>query len=118
MDVPLVISQGLKELRLEQKGPGGCRVARRAWRPDGGAAAGVEQAELGADGVGDFAHHAAERVDLAHEVRLGDAADRRFAGHLRDEVQIHRTMAVLRPMRAHARAASQPACPAPTTTTS
>ena len=48
-----------------------------------------KQAELDADGVGDFAHDAAERVDLPHQVTLGDAADGRVAGHLRDQVEIH-----------------------------
>ena len=41
-------------------------VALRARRPDGGAAAGIKQPELDANGVGDFTHDAAERVDLAH----------------------------------------------------
>jgi len=64
-------------------------IALRARRPDGGAAAGIEQAELDADGVGDFAHDAAERVDFADEMALGDAADSGVAGHLRDEVEVH-----------------------------
>ena len=93
-------------------------VALRARRPDGGAARGVEQAELDADGVGDLAHDSAERVDFAHQMALGDAADGGVAGHLRDEVEISVKSAVRRPMRAAAMAASQPACPAPTTTTS
>ena len=63
-------------------------VALGAGRPDGGAAGGVEQAELDADGVGDLAHDAAERVDLADEMALGDAADGRVAAHLRDEVEV------------------------------
>ena len=49
----------------------------------------VEQTELDADGIGYFAHDAAERIDLADQVALGDAADGRVAGHLGDEVQIH-----------------------------
>src|SRR5579859_1754371 len=64
-------------------------IALRARRPDGGAAAGIEQAELDADGVDDFAHYAAERVDFAHQVSFGDAADSWVAGHLRDEVEVH-----------------------------
>ena len=63
-------------------------VALGAGAPDGGAAGGVEQAELDAAGVGDFAHDAAEGVDLADEVALGDAADGGVAGHLRDEVEV------------------------------
>ena len=57
--------------------------------PDGGAAAGVEEAELDADGVGDFAHDAAEGIDFADEVTFGDTADGGVAGHLRDEVEVH-----------------------------
>ena len=64
-------------------------VALRARRPDGGTTRGVEQAELDADGIGDFAHDAAEGVDFADEVALGDAADGGVAGHLRDEVEVH-----------------------------
>ena len=65
-------------------------VALRAGRPDGRAARSVEQAELDADGVGDFAHDAAEGVDFAHKMALGDAADGRIAGHLRDEIEVQR----------------------------
>ena len=61
----------------------------RARRPDGGAAAGVEKAELDADGVGELAHDAAEGVDLAHQVPLGDASDGGVARHLRDQVEVH-----------------------------
>ncbi len=75
-------------------------VALGARAPDGGAARGVEQAELDADGVGDFAHDAAERVDLADEMALGHAADGRIAAHLRDEVEVHGDE---RGLEAHAR---------------
>jgi hypothetical protein len=63
-------------------------VALRARGPDGWAARGVEQAELNAAGVGDLAHDSAQRVDLADEVSLGDAADGGVAAHLRDEVEV------------------------------
>ncbi len=66
----------------------GLLVALGAGRPDGGTARGVEQAELDADGVGDFGHDAAESVDLADDVSLGDAADGGVAGHLRDEIGV------------------------------
>ena len=46
--------------------------------------AAVEQAELDAGGVGDPAHQAVERVDLAHQVALAEPADRRVARHLAD----------------------------------
>ena len=45
-------------------------VALGARTPDGGAARGVEQAELDADGVGDLAHDAAEGIDFAHQMAL------------------------------------------------
>ena len=41
------------------------------------------------DCIGDFAHHAAERIDLAYEVPFGNTANRRIAGHLRNQVGIH-----------------------------
>ena len=64
-------------------------VHLRARGPDGGSAAGIEQAELDADRIGDFGHDAAEGVDFADEVTFGDASDGGVAGHLRDEVQVH-----------------------------
>ena len=64
-------------------------VALGAGTPDGGAAGGVEEAELDADGVGDLAHDAAEGVDFADQVAFGDAADGRIAGHLGDQVEVH-----------------------------
>ena len=64
-------------------------VALGAGGPDGGAAGGVEQAELDADGVGDLAHDAAEGVDFADQMALGDAADGGVAAHLGDEVEVH-----------------------------
>ena len=75
-------------------------VALGARAPDGGAARGVEQAELDADGVGDLAHDAAQGVDFAHQVALGHAADGRIAAHLRDQVEVHGDE---RGLQAHAR---------------
>ena len=75
-------------------------VALGAGAPDGGTARGVEQAELDADGVGDFAHDAAERVDFADEMALGDAADGGVAAHLGDEIEVHGDE---RGLEAHAR---------------
>src|SRR5207249_6436416 len=65
-------------------------VGLRARRPHGRAAAGVEQPKLDAHGVNDLAHHAAQRINLAHQVTLGDAAHGGIAGHLGDQVEIHR----------------------------
>ena len=78
----------------------GLLVALGARRPYGGAARGIQQAELDADGVGDFAHDAAERVDFAHQVSLGDAAHGGVARHLRDQVDVERVEGGL---QAHAR---------------
>ena len=59
-----------------------------AGRPHRGSARSIQEAELNADGVGNFAHDAAERVDFADEMSLGNAADRRIARHLRDQVDV------------------------------
>ncbi len=75
-------------------------VALSAGAPDGRTTRGVEQSELNADGVGNFAHDAAERVDFADEMALGDAADGGVAAHLGDEVHVHGDE---RGLEAHAR---------------
>ena len=51
-------------------------------------AASVQHLELDAGPVDDPAHRAAERIDLAHQLALGQAADRGIAGHLGDGVEI------------------------------
>ena len=63
-------------------------VALGAGAPNGGTAGGVEKAKLDATTVGDFAHDAAEGIDLADEMAFGDAADGGVAGHLGDEIEI------------------------------
>jgi phosphoribosylamine--glycine ligase len=65
-------------------------VALGAWRPDGRAPAGIQKTKLDSDRVGDFAHHAAERVHFADQMPLRDAADGRITRHLRDQIQVHR----------------------------
>jgi len=52
--------------------------------------AAIEQAELDGGGVGQEPHRAAEGVDLADDLPLGHAADRRVAGHLADRVGVDR----------------------------
>ena len=52
--------------------------------------AAVEQAELDGRRVGEDAHRAAEGVDLADDLPLGHAADRRVAAHLADGVAVDR----------------------------
>ena len=59
-----------------------CRPARAATTPR--VPAPVEQLELDAGGVDRPAHQPAERIDLADEMALGRAANRRVAGHQRD----------------------------------
>jgi transcriptional antiterminator Rof (Rho-off) len=75
-------------------------VALRARRPHSRAARSVQQTELDADRIGDLAHDPAERIDFADQVSLGDAADRRIAGHLRNQVDVER---VERGLQSHAR---------------
>ena len=54
----------------------------------GRALAHVEGAELDAPGIGPQAHHAAQGVDLAHHVALGQATDGRVAGQIAQTVHI------------------------------
>jgi len=75
-------------------------VALGARAPDSRAARCIEEAELDADGIGDFAHDAAESVDFADQVTLGNAADGRVAAHLSDQVEVHGDE---RGLEAHAR---------------
>jgi hypothetical protein len=56
-------------------------------------------------------HRAAERVDLAHDLALAEAADRGIAAHLADAIVAQRDEHRPRPRRAAASAASIPACP-------
>ena len=53
-------------------------IALRPRRPYRRTARRIQQTELYADGVGHFAHDAAQCVHLAHQVSLGDSADRRI----------------------------------------
>ena len=61
-------------------------VGLRPRRPHRRAAAAVEQLELDAGRVDRPPHQPAERVDLAHEMALRRAANRRIAGHVRHRV--------------------------------
>ena len=54
----------------------------------GRALARVEGAKLNAATIGRAAHDAAQRIDLAHQMPLADAADRRVARHLADGFDI------------------------------
>jgi hypothetical protein len=72
-------------------------AARRAHRR---ALAGVQRAPLDAGAVGRPRHDAAQRIDLAHQVALADAADRRVAAHLPHGLDLVRQQ---QRARAHAR---------------
>ncbi len=52
----------------------------------GRALAAVQDAELDPGAVDDARHHAIERVDFAHQMPLGQAADRRVARHFADRL--------------------------------
>ena len=59
-------------------------ISLGARTPDGWAFAAVEQAKLNATGIGDAAHQAIQRVDLAHQVPFAEPPDRRVARHRAD----------------------------------
>src|ERR1019366_5930499 len=65
-------------------------VCLRATRANGGSLARVEEAKLDSRLVGRQSHLAAERVDLADQMALADAADRGVAGHLADMIEVQR----------------------------
>ncbi len=103
-----------RELRIERP------VALRARPPDGRTARAVQHLELDAGarrrGV---PMRPPESVDLAHELALGEAADRGIAGHAPDRAERRPSAApCCRPIRAAACAASMPAWPPPMTRTS
>ena len=64
-------------------------VALSTGTPHGRAARCIQQTELDADSIGNFAHDAAERVDFAHQVSFGHAADGWIAAHLCNQVEVH-----------------------------
>ena len=64
-------------------------VALRAGAPHCRAFRAVEHAELYCRPVGDYSHIAAERVNLAHNLAFGNAADGRVAAHLCNLVHVY-----------------------------
>jgi hypothetical protein len=61
-------------------------------------------------GIGRARHQPVEGVDLAHEMALAEAADRRIAAHRADRLaRSNETSPVRAPIRAATAAASQPA---------
>ena len=78
VEVRLRRERGLHRLPVELAVGLGARTAH------GRTLAAVEHAELDAGRVGDAAHQAVQRIDLAHQMALAEPADRRVAAHLAD----------------------------------
>src|SRR6266851_5105010 len=66
------------------------RVRPRARRPHRWTTTAIKQFKLNPSLVDRTTHQAAKRVDLAHEMTLRRAADRRIARHMRNRVGRHR----------------------------
>ena len=64
-------------------------IRLRARRVHGRSLGAVEHAELDGAGVDHLGHFAAQRVDLADDLSLGDAADGGIATHLRHGIGVH-----------------------------
>ena len=77
-----------------------CAVCLCARALHGGAFAAVQQAELDAGLVGNFAHHAVHRINFAYQVPLAQSANGRITGHHANAGQRHRDK---RCIRAHPR---------------
>ncbi len=75
-------------------------VALSAGRPNGWATGSVEQSELDADRVGDFAHDATQSVHFADQMSLRNAPNRGVTRHLGDEIDVQSEEGGLQP---HAR---------------
>ena len=65
-------------------------VALSPWCPHSRASLSVEHSELKSSHVGALAHLSTERINLPCKVPLGQASNRRVAGHLADGVCVHR----------------------------
>ena len=65
-------------------------VALCPWCPNTRSFGRIEHSKLNARGVGIESHRAAESVDLANDVALGETADGGIAGHLRDGIGVLR----------------------------
>jgi len=66
----------------------GFLVALRAGRLDGWSFGGIQKTKLNSGDIGVDGHLAAKRIDLAHDLALGLAADGRIAAHLGDRIEI------------------------------
>ena len=78
----------LREHVALDRGKIGFAVYLGAAGAHGRALAGVQNAELNAGFVGPFAHAAAEGVDFAHQMPLGQTADGGIAGKMTDAVHV------------------------------
>src|SRR6185436_3689725 len=65
-------------------------VLLRSRRPDRGATATIQELELDSGAVRHAPHETAKRIDLSHQMALGESADRRIAGHVGDRIERHR----------------------------
>ena len=85
---------------------GGVELAVRlgARTPHRRALAAIQHPELDAALVGDPAHQAVQRIDLADQMALAEPADRRIAGHRADG---RKPVGDQRGLRAHARSRSR-----------
>ena len=72
--------------QILDRGPVERAIRLRAGAAHRRALAAVQDAELDAGPIDGAAHEAVQRVDLADQVPLGQAADRRVAGHGADRV--------------------------------
>ncbi len=75
-------------------------VALRPRRPYCRPARSIQQPKLNADRVRHLAHNAAESINFADEMSLGNPPNRRIARHLRDQIDVEREQGSL---QSHAR---------------
>ena len=59
-------------------------IRLRPWAPHSRALAEIQHTELNAGPIGNTPHHAVQRINLTHQVTLGQPADRGIAGHFSD----------------------------------
>src|SRR6185437_7646055 len=85
IDLPLDNGQ-IRRLRQHLLHGGGVKLAigLSPWTAHGGTLAAIKHAELNAAAIGHASHQAVERIDLADQMTLAEAADRRIAGHRPD----------------------------------
>src|SRR5688572_21596842 len=65
-------------------------IRLRPRRLHGRSARTIKEPKLNASAVDDAAHDSAQRINLSHQVPLGDPSDRWIARHLPDEIEVQR----------------------------